>query len=83
MRGERSALIALYAAKIEATRRSVPPRERMAAIRALIEERRACMRAVTERRQMIIRTTRERRDAERHSERQAQRHAGRDDARPT
>ena len=88
MRGERSAIQALYAAKMEATRRSVLPRDRMAAIRALIEERRAHMRALTERRQLIVRLSQETNAAkkgeiERSRERQSQRSEPRDEARPT
>ena len=86
-RRERSVINALYAARIEATRRSVPAHERMAAIRALIEERQATMRAITERKQLIVRVSKEKRAAkraevERSRERQVQRSEPRDDARP-
>lgn len=79
---------ALYAARIEATRHSVPAHERMAAIRALIEERAAAMRAITERKQLIVRVSKEKRGAkkaeiERSRERQSQRPESPDKARPT
>jgi hypothetical protein len=75
-------ITALFAAKIEATRRGVPAPERQAAIRALIEERRAAMRALAERKQSTLRAIRERRNAERHSDRQAKLPSGPDDVRP-
>jgi len=85
--GQRSVLQSLYAARIEATRRSVLPRDRRAAIRALIEERRAAMRAITERKQLIVRLSKEKRaaeqaQAERVRETKAQRPEPRDEARP-
>jgi hypothetical protein len=72
---------------MEATRRSVLPRDRMAAIRALVAERRAAMRAITERRQLIVRLSREKRvaeqvDVERAREQKAQRPEVLDEARP-
>jgi hypothetical protein len=48
---ERATLTAYFSARIEATRRSVPRREVLAAVRALREEQRAAMRALTRRRQ--------------------------------
>jgi hypothetical protein len=87
LRGERSVIAALYAAKIEATRHGVLPRDRMAAIRALIEERRAAMRAITERKELIVRIDREKRQAkqavaERAREQKPARPEARDEARP-
>lgn len=72
---------------MEATRRSVLPRDRMAAIRALVEERRAAMRAITERKQLIVRLTKEKRVAEqaevkRAREQKASWPEARDEARP-
>ncbi|WP_156964693.1 hypothetical protein [Methylocapsa aurea] len=49
--GEGAGIRALYGAKIEATRRSLPAREIAAAVRALLDEQRAAFRALAERRQ--------------------------------
>ena len=79
---ERSVINALYAARIEATRHSVPARDRMAAIRALIQERQAAMRAITERKQSALKAIRERRAAERvRAERAREQKSGRPEAR--
>jgi hypothetical protein len=72
-RGERSTIVALFAAKIEATRRYLPPAQVAAAVRALQQERRAHMRALAERKQAAITAGRERRVAERLSDKQQDR----------
>lgn len=74
-RGERTALRALYAAKVEATQRCLPQREIAAAVRAVIDDERAAMRALMERQQAAQRAIRERRQAERFSARLAAREA--------
>ena len=66
-RGARAEIVATYAAKIEATRRSLPAREIAAAVRALVEERRAAVRAIGERQRAAQTAAHERRDAERFS----------------
>jgi hypothetical protein len=68
----RSVIRALYAAKIEATRRSLPPSQIAAAVRALRNEQRADMRALAERKSSTLRALREQRAAERFSDRLAQ-----------
>jgi hypothetical protein len=57
--GEISALLRLYGARIEATRRTVPKQERAAAVRALREQQRAAMREVTTRRRNTAAARRE------------------------
>jgi hypothetical protein len=79
-RGARSALHALYGAKIEATRRSLPGREIAAAVRALVDERRAAIRAVTAARGVAQRVLRERQTAERFSARLVARRQAREAA---
>ena len=81
-RGARAAVAALYAAKIEATRRSLPPREIAAALRALVEERRAAMRAIDEHHRAAQAAAHERRDAERFTAKLARQRA-RAEARPS
>ncbi len=68
-RGARSLLSSLYAARIEATRRSVSGREVAAAIRALLDERAAAFRTLTERRTAARIAARADRDAQRHGDR--------------
>jgi hypothetical protein len=83
MHGNRATISALYAAKIEATRRNLPGRDTAAAVRAIVAERRAAMRVIAERRQAALRGIRDRRMAERFSERRARQNArNRADARP-
>jgi hypothetical protein len=50
----RALLLALYGARIEATRRSMSGRDATAAVRALIEEQRAALRALVERRALAV-----------------------------
>jgi hypothetical protein len=52
--GERSAISALYAARIAAAQLTMPAREIAAAIRTLQDERRAAFRALTIRHQMAL-----------------------------
>ena len=66
-RGGRATLLALYGAKIEATRRSLPQREIAAALRALRDDRHAALRAFTEHRRAVLKGAREQRRAERFS----------------
>ncbi len=91
-RGARSAILAFYGARIEATRRSLLPRESAAVMRALVDERRAALRALALQKQAAQRAMRERRTAERFSARLAGRQetqerrvqtAGREEARPS
>lgn len=56
-----AAIQALYGAKIEATRRSLPAREIAAAVRAILAEQSAAFRALAERRHAAMRAARERR----------------------
>jgi hypothetical protein len=77
----RSALMAFYGAKIEATRRSLPAREIGAAIQAIIAEQRAAMRALADRQQAAMQAGREKGQNERHAVREATRRASAD-ARP-
>jgi len=69
--GEQEAIQGLFAAKIEATRRSLPAHAVSAAIRALLDEQSAAMRAVTIRRQAAKGAARQGRAAARYSDRQA------------
>ena len=80
-RGARAEIVALFAAKIEATRRSLPAREITAAVRALVEERRAAVRAIGEHRRAAQVAAHERRDAERFSAKLA-RQSAQAEARP-
>ena len=64
---ERDAIRALYGAKIEATRRSLPRGQVADAIRAIIDEQRAALRAVTLRRILAKTPRRERRATGRHA----------------
>jgi len=68
-------LLGLYAAKIEACRRSLPRREIGAAVRAIIVERSAALRAVAERRKSARLAWRERIAAARFGERLARQNA--------
>ena len=81
-RGARAEIVALYAARIEATRRSVAPREITAAVRALVEERRAAVRAVGERQRAAQVAAHERRAAERFSAKLARQSAAQAEAHP-
>jgi hypothetical protein len=65
----------LYAAKIEATRRSLPRREIAAAIRTICDDRRAALRAVGESQQAMMRYIRDRRVIERIARKLAEREA--------
>jgi ethanolamine ammonia-lyase large subunit len=78
----RAALLALYGAKIEALRRSLPTREIAAAVRAIRDERKAAMRALADRRSASGIAQRTKGEAERFSARLAQQKA-RDEARPS
>jgi hypothetical protein len=70
--GTRSVILALYGAKIEATRRSLPRREIAAAVRALRDEQRTHLRAITARKRDAIRAWRERTQIERFARKQVQ-----------
>jgi hypothetical protein len=72
---ERDAIHALYGAKIEATRRSLPRGQVADAIRAIIDEQRAALRAVTLRRILAKTARRERRATGRHAAFLAQQNA--------
>ena len=83
-KAERSAILALYGAKIEATRRSVSARDMSAALRALFDEQRDELRAANDRRKASERGAREHVAAERFSARLAQKSARAEPAaRPT
>jgi hypothetical protein len=69
--GGRAALLALYGARIEATRRSLPAREVAAAVRAIRDERRAAMQAFASRRSASALAKRTKDAAERFSARLA------------
>ena len=56
-------ILALYGAKIELTRRSLPAREISAAVRAILAEQAAAFRELAERRHAAMRAARERRQA--------------------
>ena len=71
-KGERAALLALYGAKIEATRRSLPASAVAAAVRAIRDERQAVLRAFAAQRQARTILRREQNAAERFSARLAQ-----------
>jgi hypothetical protein len=72
---ERDAIHALYGAKIEATRRSLPRGQVADAVRAIIDERRAALGAVTLRRILAKTARRERRATGRHAAFLAQQNA--------
>lgn len=59
----RAALLALYGAKIEATRRSVPRRDLSAALCALFEQQRAALQELAQRRHILKSARRDRRRA--------------------
>lgn len=71
VKGDQAAIRGLYAAKIEATRRSLPAHEVDAAIRALLDAQSAAVRAVANRRHVGAATTRQRREAARRGYREA------------
>ena len=73
--GGRAALLAFYGAKIEVLRRSLPPRDVAAAVRAIRDERQAAMRAFAERRSANGIAKRAKSAAERFSARLAQQKA--------
>ncbi len=58
-------ILALYGAKIELTRRSLPAREISAAVRAILAEQSAAFQELAERRFAAMRAARERRQASR------------------
>jgi hypothetical protein len=61
-------IVALYGAKIELTRRSLPAREVSAAVRAILAEQSAAFRELAQRRFAAMRAARERRQASRYAE---------------
>jgi hypothetical protein len=64
----KDAILQLYAAKIELTRRSLPRSQVADAIRAIIDEQRAALRALTLRRILAKTARRERRAIEHHAD---------------
>jgi hypothetical protein len=80
-----AAIIALYGARIEATRRSLPGRDIAAAVQALHDEQRSALQALAVRKQAAQRAGREQRAAERFSDRLVDRQRVRAqlDARPS
>lgn len=80
-RDARADILARYAARIDAARRTLPAREISAALRALVEERRAAVRAIEEREQAARTAAHERRAAERFSARLARQSATQAEAR--
>ena len=80
----RAVILALYGAKIELTRRSLPAREISAAVRAILAEQSAAFRELAERRFAAMRAARERRQASHYAEAENSKieRAGVADARP-
>jgi hypothetical protein len=68
-------ILAFYAAKIEATRRSLPVRAVIAVVGAIRDKKRAALRAFTDRRQAALQSQPEERTNERYAEGAVQQNA--------
>ncbi len=84
LQGMRAVILALYGAKIELTRRSLPASEVSAAVRAILAEQSAAFRELAGRRFAAMRAARERRQALHYAEGENSKieRAGGPDARP-